>query len=317
MVVYDQFFDYTLIKSICPQAKILIPWSSGESTKSIASYSELIGVLASYVDRCTILIAVGGGTIGDVCGFVAATLLRGIDWVFVPTTLLSQVDSSIGGKTGINHGHIKNMVGCFYPPKITLCNVDFLKTLPLNQIKSGYVELMKHGLICDQVLFDDMCQLFQKESDFYDNFKFEPLIKRSIQLKLNIIGDDFLEKNPSNRIFLNLGHTFGHAIETLSNFDIPHGISVGMGIIIAYRYALLERLVPNESLKKIIDHFNNVSLPTSCAFNFQDMLFVMSHDKKKTSDGIRIILPKGIGQGCVATILDSEILEKAMLSIKL
>ncbi len=312
IVVYDQILNPQYIEHACAEAKLFVPWPSGESTKSLSSYAQLTTHLTPYVTRDTTLVAIGGGTIGDLCGFVAATLLRGIDWIFFPTTLLSQVDSSIGGKTGINCNDIKNIIGCFYPPKITVCHADFLKTLPIGQLQSGYVELLKHALMCDKQLFNDLDNHFKSLNDLYDVGKLEKFIEPSVRLKLKIIGNDFLEKNYSDRIFLNLGHTFGHGIETLSNFTIPHGIAVGIGIIIAYRYAIIQGLNSFDDLEKIIDHFNRLSLPISCTFSAQDMISVMSHDKKKNKDGIRVILPKGLGQGCVIQNLDSTILEKIM-----
>jgi len=255
-------------------------------------------LLINAFDRRSPLVALGGGVVGDLTGFAAASYMRGVPFVQVPTTLLAMVDSSVGGKTGVNHPMGKNMIGAFYQPRLVLMDLEALKTLPKEELLSGMAEVIKYGVIWDRELFD----FLEKNREKILNLEEGPLghiIRRSCEIKADVVSKD--EREGGLRAILNFGHTVGHAVETLSDYRSRHGEAVAIGMVyaakLAHRTGLCDARVP-ERIEKLI---NAYGLPTSLsmmksrptATQFMDMIQV---DKKAEAGKVRFILPKKIGE---------------------
>jgi 3-dehydroquinate synthase len=243
---------------------------SGEQSKSIEQYSALLAkMLELGFTRKDCVIAVGGGVVGDLAGFTAASYMRGIDFYNVPTTLLSQVDSSIGGKTAVNLNGVKNIAGAFYQPKKVLIDPDVLTTLPRRQINNGLAEALKMSLTSDKVLFG----IFENE-DILDNL--DTIIVRSLQIKRDVVEQD--EKENGLRRILNFGHTIGHAIESEEELNgLYHGECVALGMIPMCSEAMRSRL---------INVLHKIGLPTELEFDTEAAMNALLHDKKAEKDGI-------------------------------
>jgi len=255
-------------------------------------------LLINTFDRRSPLVALGGGVIGDLTGFAAACYMRGVPFVQVPTTLLAMVDSSVGGKTGVNHPLGKNMIGAFYQPRLVLMDLDALKTLPKEELLSGMAEVIKYGVIWDRELFD----FLEKNREKILNLEEGPLghiIRRSCEIKADVVSKD--EREGGLRAILNFGHTVGHAVETLSDYTSRHGEAVAIGMVyaakLAHRTGLCDTRVP-ERIEKLI---NAYGLPTSLSAmkprptvtRFMDMIQV---DKKAEAGKVRFVLPTKIGE---------------------
>jgi len=227
---------------------------SGESSKSFAVFEEVCEeILQKNIDRNTLLIAFGGGVVGDLTGFCASILLRGIDFIQIPTTLLAMVDSSVGGKTAINSRGGKNLIGSFYQPKLVLCDINFLETLSIRQFRAGYAEIVKYGFIYDKNFFEfldeNLAEIFNKNLQIL-----QKIITRSCEIKSQIVGRD--EKENGERALLNFGHTFGHIFETETNYsnEILHGEAVAIGMIMASQMSLNLGLLNADEYQKISNH---------------------------------------------------------------
>lgn len=278
--------------------------AGGEKTKSYDGYERVMGWLLDHkVSRRDVLVAVGGGVIGDLGGFVAATVLRGIPFIQVPTTLLAQVDSSVGGKTGINTPHGKNLVGAFYQPQAVLCDIGTLGTLPERELKAGYAEIVKYGLINDEPFFEWL----EKNAQAVLNLEQEALIyavEKSCANKAAVVAAD--EHESGQRALLNLGHTFGHALEAAAGYDgsLLHGEAVAIGMMMAHDLSAKMGLCAQEIPSRIEAHFKLLGLQTKASQikpalkqNEHDLVALMAGDKKAVGDGkIGFILSKGIGQ---------------------
>lgn len=300
-----------LIKSIAEEldAKIfVIP--DGEQYKDILWFYYLHGkLLENRFDRSSVLIAFGGGVIGDLTGFVASTYMRGIHYIQVPTTLLAQVDSSVGGKTAVNHPLGKNMIGTFYQPVYVLIDTDFLKTLPKREFLAGIAEVIKYGIIWDEDLFKYLKEYY-KEILALDKESLIYIISRSCQIKAEVVSRD--EKESGLRAILNYGHTIGHAIETVTGYTkFLHGEAVAAGM---YAEALTGRLmgitqegIP-EAIKNTINAFG-LSAYVPHDLNPQDLLTAMSLDKKARAKKIRCIIPERIGHVTLKEIEPSSIVK--------
>ncbi|MBI3440298.1 MAG: 3-dehydroquinate synthase, partial [Proteobacteria bacterium] len=263
----------------CPP--IILP--PGESTKNFQQLQYIIDKSLSYkLDRKSALIALGGGVIGDIAGFAAATIMRGISFVQIPTTLLSQVDSSVGGKTGINTSHGKNLVGVFYHPKIVLIDTATLKTLPLREIKAGYAEILKYALINNAAFFTWLEQngsaLLAGDAELQ-----KYAIDVSCRSKAAIVEQD-PDEQKDIRVLLNLGHSFAHAMETLGNYDgrLLHGEAVAIGILLAYELSQQPGLCSANDVQRLRQHMAKMQLMTEPPFKVtaRDMLERMLGDKK-------------------------------------
>lgn len=275
----------------------------GENSKSLKTYSKLIeDILEQGIERKTTLIALGGGVVGDLGGFVASSLLRGIKFIQIPTTLLSQVDSSIGGKTGINSNYGKNLIGAFYQPSMVISDIDVLKTLPSRELSAGLAEVIKYGLIKDRKFFDYLNTIIDdiQDDDFIE------IIKKSCKIKVDLVSKD--EKEKGVRALLNLGHTFGHAIEKYCNYDgtILHGEAISIGMVLAYRVGVIKKTANNQDLEQVIRIFKLAKLPTKLSdldinFDKNKLLEYMYKDKKVENGQLKLVLPNGIGDAYATT----------------
>jgi 3-dehydroquinate synthase len=277
----------------------LIRIRSGEQHKSLQTAQQIWDVLQEqHADRNSVLINLGGGVIGDIGGFCAATFKRGMDFINVPTTLLAMVDSSIGGKTGIDYNGLKNMIGVISQPKAIYINPDFLHTLPKEELQNGFAEIIKHGLILDRAYFEKIVKI-----GFDDWSKISTLIQGSIKLKLDVIKKDPTEK--SYRKILNFGHTIGHAIETYSLLKdkkpLKHGEAVAIGMICEAYLSKVMLDLSGKELKQIGEfiskHFTRYSLRSILS---PELISIMRQDKKNEhDDAINFTLLKKIGKGSV------------------
>jgi len=275
---------------------------AGEEYKNLNTISELWTSFLSYgLDRKSTVIALGGGVIGDMAGFAASTYMRGIRWVAVPTTLLSMVDASLGGKTGFDLPEGKNLIGSFFPPKLVLADPQVLKTLPPAEFISGLAEVVKHGIIADPELFDICAQgLDCVKADL------EQIVKQAMAVKIKIIEEDPYEKG--FRAALNLGHTVGHAVELVSKFELRHGEAIGIGMAVEANYA--ERIgIAHKGLAKLIENaLSKLELPVRIPDRLprQEILRAMWVDKKKNASSIRFALPAEIGRVELVEVRDIE-----------
>lgn len=266
---------------------------AGEASKNMSSYALLLDALVRQgLTRRDCLVALGGGVVGDLTGFAAATYLRGMDYIQVPTSLLAMVDSSVGGKTGIDLPGGKNLCGAFWQPKAVLCDCALLRTLPRKEFLSGCAEVIKYAILYDPALF---ALLETSEADFHR----ENVIARCIAWKRDAVAAD--ERDTGARMLLNLGHTFGHAIEVCSKYTIPHGYAVAAGICMAARAAQC----PDASrICRLISAFQ---LPTSCDFSADALYRAALADKKSQGDHLQMILPQRLGNCKITPIAISRL----------
>ncbi len=278
---------------------------SNESLKSIKNYNDICNyLLKNNIDRNSVLVAIGGGTIGDLSGFVACTLLRGIEFKLIPTTLLSQVDSSLGGKNGINSIVGKNLIGTFYHPSEVIIDSELLKSLPIREIKSGYAEILKHSIINDLSFFNWLDRNYIKIFSF-DTKIIEQAILKSINIKLNYVTKDPYEKmiNKNSRAMLNFGHTIGHSLETFYNYSssLNHGEAISIGMLVESRISNKLGYLNNNELRKIEAHFIKTKLKMfDRNLKNSKIINILKKDKKNLNDQINIVLLKKIGDSFFA-----------------
>lgn len=273
---------------------IIVP--AGEQSKSFATYEEVCGAcLKAQLNRKDTVVALGGGVVGDLAGFVAATLFRGIDYVQIPTTILSQVDSSVGGKTAINHTLGKNLIGAFWQPKAVFACQTTLQTLAQEQVISGQVEALKHAIIADYHLFCEFesrhAAIMAGEGDVVVNW-----LSKSVAIKAEVVAGD--EREQGRRAILNFGHTFGHAFETLSSPRLAHGYAVALGMVVALDISVkLGRLTQSTQARmlRVLAHLS-IDLDVSKWLIDPELLSVMQHDKKSDGDSVRFVVLSDIGQ---------------------
>jgi 3-dehydroquinate synthase len=287
---------------------------AGESTKDFANFQHLAErVLAGGIERGTTLVALGGGVIGDITGFAAAVLLRGLDFIQIPTTLLSQVDSSVGGKTGINTAYGKNLVGAFHQPRLVLCDIEALNTLPERELQAGYAEVVKYGLIDDAPFFEWL-QENGTSLCSGDMLARQRAVVTSCEAKAAIVAED--EKEVGRRALLNFGHTFGHALEAEAGYGdtLLHGEAVSIGMVMAFVLsARLGHCAPG-TVTVVRDHLRQVGLPVSTAdrpsinWNAVALLGHMAKDKKVTDGAITFVLAREIGDAFLSSDVGREML---------
>jgi len=285
----------------------------GEPTKSYDGYFKVMDwLLENGVNRKSILMAVGGGVIGDLGGFAAASVMRGIDFVQVPTTLLAQVDSSVGGKTGINTAQGKNLVGAFYQPKAVICDLGTLGTLPDRELKAGYAEIVKYGLINDLAFFEWLEQNGEKVLSLEQD-ALSYAVYTSCAAKARVVNADEHEKGM--RALLNLGHTFGHALEVAAHYDgrLLHGEAVSIGMVMAFDLSSKMGLCPQEHPARVEAHLKACGLKTQIADiqphlsqTSEDLWDNMTRDKKASGGKIGFILTRGIGQAFQTTDVEQD-----------
>ena len=316
IIIHDDYFSpiqkknsyfYKFLESIkenCNNVH-LISIPGGDKTKNINHLNEIIETTLSFeIDRDSIIIAFGGGVVGDIAGFVSSIVLRGINYIQVPTTLLSQVDSSIGGKTGINSKMGKNLIGAFHQPLAVISDISILNSLPKREFYAGLAEIVKYGLIKDIAFFEWL----EKEYEgilYYHPSKIQTIITKSCQIKAEIVKDD--EKEKGQRALLNLGHTFAHAIEYFGNHDgkIIHGEAVSIGICLALRLSNFLGFCCQDDVQRVENLFEKFHLPTSLV-NFKNlslsskkMIERFRFDKKSKQNQLTFILNKGIGKSFI------------------
>ena len=281
--------------------------NSGEQSKSLENTSSIYEWLSSeHADRDDILLGIGGGMVGDISGYVAATYMRGIKFVLIPTTLLSMSDSSIGGKTAIDVNNIKNLVGSFHAPSLVVSDLLALDTLPQRQINSGWAELIKHGFIKDRELLDQMMDI----KDFnYLNEELISIIKKSIKIKADIVSVDENEKY-GQRILLNYGHTVGHAIEALTNLNkYTHGEAVSLGMVFAAKLSNKLGLLSDDDYNFHIQILNKFNLPTDFKdINWENCFDLIKNDKKVKDGKINWVLLKSLGNSFTKNDISEDIL---------
>jgi 3-dehydroquinate synthase len=289
---------------------IILP--DGESYKNQETLNLIYdALLKEKCERTVTLIALGGGVIGDMTGYAAATYLRGVPFIQIPTTLLSQVDSSVGGKTGINHPLGKNMIGAFYQPQCVIADIDTLKTLPPREFSAGMAEVIKYGLIRDEAFFNWL------EKNMEGLIKLNPsllieAIQRSCQNKADVVEMDEYESGV--RAILNLGHTFGHAIENAMGYGVwLHGEAVATGMVMAAHLSKLMGWVKGEEFTRIIKLLKEAKLPIDPPNISEDQYIqLMSMDKKVIDGKIRLVLQKGIGDAVITSDYDAKHLKTTL-----
>ena len=301
--------------SLSPREPIVLFLPSGERHKRMSQVERLTTEMTrAGADRSALLIAFGGGVTGDVGGFVSAIYMRGIDYIQVPTTLLAQVDSSVGGKTGVNLQTGKNLVGCFYPPQAVVADIELLRTLPQRELRAGIYESIKAGLIRDASLFR-FIESHREALDQGDPASLEKMVAASIRIKAEVVGLD--ERELGVRMILNFGHTLGHAIEAASGYRaLLHGEAIAWGMIAALHISLQRNLVTAEAGRRIealIRYFQPPPLPSVSS---KRLLQAASGDKKNRGGVRRFVLLQGLGNAVVAEdVTDAEVLA-AITSIR-
>ena len=280
----------------------IITVPAGEAYKNLETIQKLwLGFLEHGLDRRSTVIALGGGVIGDMAGFAAATYMRGIDWVCVPTTLLSMVDASLGGKTGFDLPAGKNLIGSFYPPKLVVADPQLLKTLPEAEFISGMAEVVKHGIIADPELFHLCAQGLDCIKDDLGH-----VVKRAMAVKIQVIEDDPYEKG--FRAALNLGHTVGHAVELVSRFELRHGEAIAVGMVAEARFAERIGVAKTGLSDQITSVLAGLGLPVQipALLSRAEILRAMRVDKKKNAASIRFALPVEVGKVELVDVADLE-----------
>ena len=297
-----------LLEGHCMQT-LLYSFPAGESNKTLDTVRDIYkALIEAKFDRKDLLIALGGGVVGDVTGFVAATYLRGVDFIQIPTTMIAQSDSSIGGKTGVDFDGYKNMVGAFYMPKLVYMNVATLKELDDRQFYAGFAEVMKHGLIKDAIfyewLLDNMYEIHDRNEAVL-----EEMIMRSCTVKKLVVEKDPTEKG--DRALLNFGHTIGHAIEKAMNFEMVHGECIALGMVAAAYISWKHNWLSMDEYYEVRDMFVPFNLPISIdSIDPEEILKLTKSDKKMEGTQIKFVLLKKVGKAVIdKTVTDDEILD--------
>jgi len=281
----------------------VITIGTGEEIKTLDTVQEIYAqLLSSRVDRSSFIVGLGGGIVCDIAGFVASTFLRGVRFGFVATTLLAQVDASVGGKNGVNFKGYKNMVGLFHQPEFVICDPELLKTLPPKEISCGLAEIVKHGAIADADLFAYLEQ-HAKDILALDSPVIEKLVLASVRIKSSIVSRDETEKG--ERRLLNFGHTFGHAIEKVTG--VAHGEAVSMGMVIASALSVKRGLLSAEEDQRLRVVLKNLKIPTRLETRSQKILDAITKDKKMAGDRIHFVLLNGIGKARVDQLTMQEL----------
>ena len=264
----------------------------GEASKSAVSLMDLLEKMATeHLTRSDLLVALGGGVVGDLGGFAAAVYQRGIPCIQMPTTLLAMVDSSVGGKTAIDLAAGKNLCGAFHQPSLVICDTECLNTLPPEILADGMAEVIKYAFISDRSLFDLLQQ---------DTPHMEEVIRLCVEDKRALVEADETDKGA--RQLLNLGHTVGHAIEACSDFTISHGSAVAMGMVIITRAAVKTGICEAETLNALIALLEKYGLPTECPFTTEQLYAVALSDKKRTGNSITLVVPYGVADSRLVTV---------------
>ena len=298
----------TLLKHIEATQLNIVTIPDGEKYKTLETVENILNECFEHkLDRKSLLIAFGGGVIGDMTGFTASLYQRGIDFIQVPTTLLSQVDASVGGKTGVNNAYGKNLIGAFYQPKAVYIDPEFLKTLPNREFAAGVAEIVKMAVMFDKGYFE-----FLQKANMKEETVLKEAIRRSVELKAWVVNQD--EKEAGIRAVLNYGHTFGHVVENETNYTTYlHGEAVAIGMVMANTLAIELGLFSQEEAQEVKNLLERSSLPTDYVIkdvdDFYEHFFL---DKKSANNSIKFILPQGMGNYKIVKDLDETIVKKVL-----
>jgi 3-dehydroquinate synthase len=282
----------------------------GENNKNLGTVKDIYRfLLDNQFERNDLIIALGGGVVGDTAGYAAATYLRGIAFIQIPTSLLAQVDSSMGGKVGVNLGGYKNMIGAFYQPRLIYSNVQVLKTLNENQIRCAIAEMLIHAFIASPAMIDDILKNQEKIIVSRDSEVLERLVYENVRINMSVVVKD--EKETGIRRILNLGHTFGHAIEAYRNYSYPHGMCVSIGLVLAFKIAEGKGLIKKAEVAYVTNVLKILGLPTEIEKPDWNTIFNnMAHDKKLENGKLIFVLPTKIGEVIQYPLkIDKELLE--------
>lgn len=272
----------------------------GEQSKNLSVYAEILNALAArHLSRKGLVVALGGGVVGDMAGFAAATYLRGVRFVQIPTTLLSQVDSSVGGKTAVDLPAGKNLVGAFCQPSLVLCDPDTLDTLPEATFADGCAEVIKAAMLKSRDFFTSLAKTPARE-------QVEAVLEFCISMKRDVVEQD--EFDTGLRQLLNLGHTFGHAVEAASNFSLSHGQSVAIGMVMMTRAAVARGLCKTETLDALCALLLQYHLPVNVPFDAETLLQIAKNDKKTSGKTVNLIVPEEIGRCRIVPVESGELL---------
>ncbi|MFC2022010.1 3-dehydroquinate synthase [Chloroflexota bacterium] len=291
---------------------LILEVPEGEEQKSLETAGRLYHELTDfYAERTTPILALGGGVIGDLTGFVAATYLRGVPLIQIPTTLLAQVDSSIGGKVAVNHGLLKNKIGAFYQPRLVISDIATLKTLPAGELSDGLAEAIKYGVIWDEELFSYLEENLDQIKAL-DNRALETIVFRSAKIKAEVVEKD--ERDFDLRTILNYGHTVGHAIESVSDFKVRHGEAVAIGMLAAASISNKMGIFDKNEVIRLNGLIARASLPIKLpSLQLKKLVQAMRHDKKILQGKIRFVLPKSIGEVFITDEVSQSMIEETLV----
>ncbi len=278
---------------------------NGEKSKTLKTYGKIMTFLAdNLITRTDLILALGGGVVGDIAGFCAATYLRGIEFVQLPTSLLAAVDSSVGGKTAVDLPNGKNLVGAFHQPSLVVCDIKCFDTLDKRQIASGFAEVIKYGVMCDEEFFE----VLEAGKDTLD---MEKVVERCVSIKRDIVNQDEFESG--KRMLLNLGHTLGHAVETHSMFDLTHGEAVSIGMMMISLMSQRGGYATENFCDRLNDILVKYNLPVDYDILDEELYLFACEDKKKNGNTITLVMPKKIGECELVKMPLSELEEKIPL----
>ena len=312
LIVTDSNVDPLYSKKIekCNSPKFIFP--AGEKHKTMNTISDICQKAVEVgLDRKSLILALGGGVCGDMAGFAAAVYMRGIDFIQIPTSLLAMVDSSVGGKTGVDLPEGKNLVGAFWQPQLVIVDPETLKTLPIEEVMNGLAEVIKYGMIYDweffQLLENNIDALRNLDMDFYTE-----IIKRCCEIKAEVVAQD--EREGGLRAILNYGHTFGHAVELLSKFEIAHGAAISIGMAVAVELGVMTGKISKDYAERQNKLLFNLGLPISIPAEFdpEKIYGAMLHDKKTVGAKVKLVLPVGDGAVAIVDDMDSDLIIQAI-----
>jgi len=298
----------TLLNKISANTLHVVTVPDGEGYKTLETVENILSECFEHrLDRKSLLIAFGGGVIGDMTGFTASLYQRGIDFIQIPTTLLSQVDASVGGKTGVNNRYGKNLIGAFYQPKAVYIDPSFLETLPPREFAAGLAEVIKMAVMFDKDFFT-----YLQTADLNNIETIKEMIRKSVELKAWVVSQD--EKEAGIRAVLNYGHTFGHVVENETKYTTYlHGEAVAIGMVMANALAIELKILTQKEANQVISLLKKVSLPV--AYTIQDIDDFYEHfflDKKSTQGNIKFILPDSIGKHKIVSDIDERLVKKVL-----
>jgi len=291
---------------------IILEVPEGEEQKSLDAAGSLYNELSNFhAERTTPILALGGGVIGDLTGFVAATYLRGVPLIQIPTTLLAQVDSSIGGKVAVNHGQLKNKIGAFYQPRLVISDITTLKTLPTREISDGLAEVIKYAVIRDKELFTFLERNLDQIKSL-DEGLLEEIVSKSAKIKAEVVEKD--ERDLGLRNILNYGHTVGHAIESVSDFKIAHGEAVALGMLAAAKISNKLGILDINELSRLKTVIERAGLPTEMpSLEVEKLTQAVTHDKKISGGRIKFVLLKSIGNVFITDEVSISLIEQVLV----